>query len=427
MSYQVPGPPLIPKHEGNSHYSDLDEDDYSQFLMRVRNTFPTTNGDSLKRSDTSSATLPVTWSSSSIDRKSSESESSPFGSGSPDSILEDSSQSPATIQGPVILLGENFEPQVMTEDCQPCPREYSSPSTSNSSSTSGSVFYATFIPDRCINGDEVSIVCNEFTRIETDSHATDTTTDSDDQSIVANFEPKKCKYEEMPEKNWTSTIRLPSLLDFWESRNKDSHSQFKKYASESNICKNQELPENGLRKIPKEKNFTSCEESFNEDSDYSVRSGYEDHIYEEVSCKKSASHGPEESGFFSYDNPSLYRSDFGEIKEEPSDIDDDLPDPSFEHCYSSGGGGGNDDSDRANNVTIIAVDYSNITKTNQANNNIESCSDKNISVITLPPAPVTFSSTSVKDLRKLFEKEDTNQVSNKTKWLVAGIFEFPYF
>merc|ERR1719270_1631763 len=147
VSYQVPGPPLIPKHDASSRYSDLDEDDYSQFLLRVRNTFPTTNGDSLKRSDTSSATLPVTWSSSSIDRKSSESESSPFGSGSPDSILEDSSQSPQSIQGPVILLGENFEPQVMTEDCQPCPREYSSPSTSQSSSNSGSMFYATFIPD----------------------------------------------------------------------------------------------------------------------------------------------------------------------------------------------------------------------------------------------------------------------------------------
>ena len=404
----MPGPPLIPKHDASIRYSDLDEDDYSQFLMRVRNTFPTTNGDSLKRSDTSSATLPVTWSSSSIDRKSSESESSPFGSGSPDSILEDSSQSPQSIQGPVILLGENFEPQVMTEDCQPCPREYSSPSTSNSSSTSGSMFYATFIPDRCINGDEVSIVCNEFTQIETDSHATDTTTDSDDQSIVAAVEPKKYRFEEKPEKNWTSTIRLPSLLDFWENRNKDN-SQFKKYASESNICKNQELPENGLRKIPKEKNFTSCEESFNEDSDYSVRSGYEDHIYEEVSCNKptSHSHGPEESGFFSYDNPSLYRLDFGDIEEEPSDIDDDLPDPSAEHCYSSGA-----NNDRANNVTVIAVDYSNTTNINQANNNIESCSDKNVSVITLPPAPVQFSSTSVKDLRKLFEKEDTTQVSD---------------
>ena len=47
------------------------------------------------------------------------------------------------------------------------------------------MFYATFIPDRCVNGDEVSIVCNEFTQIETDGHANDTTTDSDHQSIVA--------------------------------------------------------------------------------------------------------------------------------------------------------------------------------------------------------------------------------------------------
>ena len=389
VSYQVPGPPLI---------SQIDEDEFDKFLTNVRNSCPTISGDSLRRSDTSSATLPVTWSSSSLDKKFSESEeeeeeSSPTaGSSSQDSLLN---YSPPPVlsslaQGPVMLLGENFEPQVMTEECQPCPREYSSPSTSQSSSTSGSMFYATFIPDsqlRGLNTDEVSIVCNEFTQIETDSHSGQTSSSStgDSEEILA------AKESNIVEKNWTSTIRLPSLLDFWERRNHQEN-KFKKYASESNICHNEAPPENGLRKIPRDKNFTSCEDSLNDDSDYSVRSGYEDHIYEEVSPvsgqEQKRARNNEESGFFSYENPSLYRSDGNRVEEENSN--DDHPDESTEHleCSSS--------SDRENNVTVIAVDF------NNTNNNIESCPDRNSQKIKVL--------TSVKDLRKLFERDETNQV-----------------
>ena len=192
------------------------------------------------------------------------------------------------------------------------------------------------------------------------------------------------------EKNWTSAIRLPSLLDFWERRNQET--KFKKYASESNICRDEAPPENGLRKIPRDKNFTSCEDSLNEDSDYSVRSGYEDHIYEEVShvaCsgQRSAPNN-EESGFFSYENPSLYRTEGNRVREETSN--DDNLDESTEHleCSSS--------SDRENNVTVIAVDF------NNTNNNIESCQDRNNQKVKVL--------TSVKDLRKLFERDESNQV-----------------
>ena len=374
VSYQVPGPPLI------------EDEEFDKFLTNVRNSCPTISGDSLRRSDTSSATLPVTWSSSSLDKKFSESEgSSPATSSSQDSLLN-CSPGPVSAQGPVLLLGENFEPQVMTEECQPCPREYSSPSTSHSSSTSGSIFYATFIPDsqvRSLNTDEVSIVCNEFTQIETDSHSGQTSSSSstesgDSEEILAAKEPN------IVEKNWTSTIRLPSLLDFWERRNAET--KFKKYASESNICQNEAPPENGLRKIPRDKNFTSGEERLNEDSDYSVRSGYEDHIYEEVSPVVSSGRGRarnnEESGFFSYENPSLYRSEGIRVQEETSN--DDNPDESSSF------------SDQENNVTVIAVDF------NNTNNNLESCPDRNNQKIKVL--------TSVKDLRKLFERDETNQV-----------------
>ena len=187
------------------------------------------------------------------------------------------------------------------------------------------------------------------------------------------------------EKNWTSTIRLPSLLDFWERRNQET--KFKKYASESNICHNEAPPENGLRKIPRDKNFTSCEESLNEESDYSVRSGYEDHIYEEVSPVARARNN-EESGFFSYENPSLFRSEGIRVQEETSN--DDNPDESLEHLET------NAFSDRENNVTVIAVDF------NNTNNNLESCPDRNNQKIKVL--------TSVKDLRKLFERDETNQV-----------------
>ena len=162
-------------------------------------------------------------------------------------------------------------------------------------------------------------------------------------------------------KSWKSNTKLPKLLDFWEQRNRDD--KFRKYASESNIC-NEELPENGLRKIFKDNYFTSCEESITGDdekgfSDYSVRSGYEDHLYEVIDGYRKR---PEESGFYSFDHDKA-----------------DVQTTENEEYYS-----GSDEE----HVTIIAVDFSN--KTNQSN----------------------FSphNKSVKNLIKIFEPENQLQV-----------------
>jgi len=376
--YQVPHPPLI-NEDTNYRYPEIDDDEFDHFLDKVKNSSPGFNG-SLKRSDTSSVTLPVTWSSSSLDRRSDNQESCVSRS-SEESILNESPH----VQGPVILLGENFEPQVMTEDYQASPQDYSS------SSMGSSMLYSTYIPDSCVIGDEVSIVCNEFTQIETESSNTDT----DDHS--------KTEYNMQYGKAWTSNIKLPSLLDYWENKNKDNETnQFKKYASESNIFENSQPPENGLRRIPKDKHFTSCEESFPE-SDYSVQSGYEEHIYQTIEEPSSSNRFKdfvqEESGFFSYEsnanhNSFRFTTNIKEISEEPSDFDDNLPDPSDAHCLDITDREYIDSEESDNHVTVISVDYIDTNKTNN-----------NISVGHHQFAKGSSKFSSVKDLRKLFEKD----------------------
>ena len=375
--YQVPHPPLI-NEDNNFHYPEIDDEEFDQFIDKVKNTSPIFSG-SLKRSDTSSVTLPGTWSSSSLDRRS-DTQDSPVSRCSQDSILNESPH----VQGPVILLGENFEPQVMTDDYQAPSQDYSS------SSMGSSMLYSTYIPDSCVIGDEVSIVCNEFTQIETDS------ADSDEQ-VQPDYNPQYGKA-------WTSNIRLPSLMDYWENKNKsDDTNKFKKYASESNIFENSHPPENGLRKITKDKHFTSCEESFPE-SDYSVQSGYEDHIYQKIEAASASNllRDKEESGFFSYESnaaPTSFRftANIREISEEPSDFDDDLPDPTYAQCFDLSDKeyvDSQDDSD--NHVTVIAVDYIDTNQTNISNNNTGDWHH---------PAQKNSKFSSVKDLRKLFEKE----------------------
>ena len=374
--YQVPHPPLINENT-NYNYPDIDDEEFNKFIDKVKNSSPVFSG-SLKRSETSSVTLPGTWSSSSLDRRS-DTQDSPLSRYSQDSILNESPH----VQGPVILLGENFEPQVMTDDYQAPSQDYSS------SSMSSSMFYSTYIPDSMVLVDEVSIVCNEFTRIETDS------TDTEDQ---------KPEYNTQYRKAWTSNVRLPSLMDYWENKNKkDDTNKFKKYASESNIFENPHPPENGLRKITKDKNFTSCEESFPE-SDYSVQSGYEDHIYQKIE-EAPVEHGfrdKEESGFFSYEsnapaNSLRFTANIKEISEEPSDFDDELPDPTYAECYELSEKEYVDSHDESDNhVTVIAVDYIDTNQTNISNNNYEDWHH---------PATVEPRFSSVKDLRKLFEKD----------------------
>ena len=367
--YQVPNPPLI-NNENDINYHDIDDEEYSRFLRKVKNSSPVFSG-SLKRSETSSMTLPVTWSTSSLDRRSDNQETSESKC-SEDSILYGSPH----IQGPIVLLDENFEPQVITEDYIAPPHEYTS------SSMGSSMFYSTFIPDSALNTDEVGIVCNEFTKIETESTISD-------ESI-------KPEYNKKYNNTWKSNVRLPSLLDYWEKKNKNEETnKFKKYASESNLFENPHPPENGLRNIIKEKNLTSCEESFPE-SDFSVQSGYEDHIYQKINYTNQSAR--EESGFFSYEskmcNSLRFNSEIKEISEEPSDYDDDLPDPTYADCFDSAYANASfiTHSDSDNHVTIIAVDYKDTNNTN--NNNIEQRPQQECQ-------STKFSS--VRDLRKMFE------------------------
>ena len=108
----------------------------------------------------------------------------------------------------------------------------------------------------------------------------------------------------------------------------------------------------------------------------------------------------EESGFFSYENPSLYRPDGHRVKEEISN--DDNQEDSVEHLDSS--------FSKENNVTIIAVDY------NSTNNNTTSCPDKNNQTVK--------ALTSVKDLRKLFERDETAQVRFKFSCYLVFSIQF---
>ena len=386
VSYHVPAPPELPPK-----LSPVRPTLITPPLVSPRPGHTSAPG----TSDTSSATLPVTWSSSSLDIKCSSSDSVKYDSNTSSPSVSQYSVTSATdipvTRGPVIMIPEDdYEPQIMTEECQ-CQHPSPSSTSGSSSTSSGSMFYATFIPDHAINDDtldEVSIVCNQYTRIETDSYQTSDTTSTDTDEVIG------VSAEDPRQKNWKSTLRLPSLLDFWEERNKEG--QFKKYASESNISKNQELPENGLRKILKDKNFTSNEDNIShEESDYSVKSGYEDHIYEEVACTNNDNKTgvAEESGFFSYENSMLYKVDFNNIPEESSDFDDDDIDASYVEKFEL-----NNNQKDTENVTVIAVDCSKTNTNHRARINIED-----------PKIPV-FPSTSVRDLRRLFENTESNQV-----------------
>merc|ERR550534_2063878 len=109
-----------------------------------------------------------------------------------------SSPTPAPARGPVLLLGADFAPQVMTEECHP---SYSSSSPSSrptsshpsSNSITSSHMYSTFLPDSAVahlppcleQREEVSIVCNQFTCIETDPSMEEETEEEEEQVIEA--------------------------------------------------------------------------------------------------------------------------------------------------------------------------------------------------------------------------------------------------
>ena len=153
--------------------------------------------------------------------------------------------------------------------------------------------YSTFLPDSAVahlapcleQKEEVSIVCNQFTCIETDPSMEEETEEEEEQVIEA------FKKEVVPlkQKGWGSNSGLRPLMSFWERR---GNTEVTKYASESHLADDR-VPENGLRRQVREKDFTSGESSAEE--------GWEEHIYARIEEPRPAL--VEESGFFSHEEP----------------------------------------------------------------------------------------------------------------------------
>ena len=302
--YSAPAPPLIPPHHTNFNHeqdheftSGLEEeerDEFDEFLEKVKSASP------IRRCETSSASLPVSWYSS-----------------------RDSMISP---HQPNSLQSDDYAPQIMTEDY------VASPQPSTQSSLSSSAFYTTFLPDRDLNSSEVGgldledsqvgIVENEYTIVEYSDPSCQEDEDvywaerrEEGTSTAESLEPR------IEERNWKSNSGLADIKDFWEKK-VPKNQQYVKYASDSNICEMSGAPENGLRNIPKDKDFSS-----RDGSESSERSGFEDHIYcriDEVQEPRYPAPGFQESGFFSYDQYGYYDN---VIPEEPSDYEDSLLEP----------------------------------------------------------------------------------------------------
>ena len=270
--YKAPAPPLINPTHDIIHFND---DDIGAFIEKVKGSSP------MRRSDTSSASLPFSW----------------F-----------SSRDSLDCQGPepISLQSEDYAPQIMTEDYVASP--VTSPDYSTASS---SAFYTTFLPDRDLNSsevgvlslDEVEIVENEYTILESSSEQSE----NDYESVLGDPVLRA----------WKSNSGLADVKAFWETKGSSPNV---KYASDSNICENSTTLENGLRNIPKDKEFSSCDDSLSS----SEPSGFEDHIYaridEVVQVARYPTSGFEESGFFSYDHHRYYDN---VIPEEPSDFEEE--------------------------------------------------------------------------------------------------------
>lgn len=93
----------------------------------------------------------------------------------------------------------------------------------------------------------------------------------------------------LKQKGWGSNSGLRPLMSFWERR---GNTEVTKYASESHLADDR-VPENGLRRQVREKDFTSGESSAEE--------GWEEHIYARIEEPRPAL--VEESGFFSHEEP----------------------------------------------------------------------------------------------------------------------------
>lgn len=285
MIYSAPAPPLIPPD-----HDDLYLEDFDELLDKVACSSP------IRRCETSSASLPISWYSSR------------------DSLLCCSPSAPISLNTP------DFAPQIMTDEYVPSPPSSSSPSPSSSpslsssppptcSSLSSSAMYTTYIPDRDLNPSEVEIIENEYTILE-----------------YSDIEPEYSEpVQENTERAWKSNTGLSDIKEFWERIN-PSRSQYVKYASDSNICDASAL-ENGLRNIPKDKDFSSAGEGTESEAE-----GFEDHIYCRIQDVPGVrAPGGIESGFFSYEQYGYYDN---VIPEEPSDYEDSWTEPTHINLIS---------------------------------------------------------------------------------------------
>ena len=124
-------------------------------------------------------------------------------------------------------------------------------------------------------------MCNQFTCIETDP--------SMEEETEEEVEAFKEEVVSSKQKGWGSNSGLQPLMSFWERR---GNAEVMKYASESHLADDR-VPENGLRRQVREKDFTSGESSAEE--------GWEEHIYARIEEPRPAL--VEESGFFSHEEP----------------------------------------------------------------------------------------------------------------------------
>ena len=127
-------------------------------------------------------------------------------------------------------------------------------------------------------------MCNQFTCIETDPSMEETEEETEEEVEAFKEEVVSSK-----QKGWGSNSGLRPLMSFWERR---GNAEVMKYASESHLADDR-VPENGLRRQVREKDFTSGESSAEE--------GWEEHIYARIEEPRPTL--VEESGFFSHEEP----------------------------------------------------------------------------------------------------------------------------
>ena len=355
--YKAPPPPSFNDNFAYNNLSlhlldNFSRDEIDEFREKVASASP------MRRSESSSMSLGMTWCSSSRDSLL----NSPLGDEEQESSLK----------------SLDYAPQIMTEDCIP------SPGLSGESSMASAKYYSTYIPDKDLDSEEigsipgkrssqqvsetclsatnsshgqVGIVHNPYTIYTSNETNTEDTYEADDDSDDDRDD------EGVHERAWKSNSNL-DLIKNWKPISTNSNKI--KYASESNIFDDWDEPlENGLRNIQKDNEFSSCDKS--EDTEYSDPS--DECIYYKVNDIQKPRFSV--AGF---DDSMLARADRytgycdNVIPEEPSDYEDSWTDPQLlsKHINIIKVENNNNDSNEFNNmVKRIHVQQNNLTNKNK--------------------------------------------------------------